>query len=535
MATSIPGITPAVEGKTPIVIIGPNGVGKTHLGVAISNENQGERVAALRNVEIPEIPMQTFAQASVQVQSALQEVLNQHWRQSFELQHLMAEILAEDRESAVAYRTQRESDPETHVEEALTNTRLIRIVRIWNRHFPGRKIKVDYQPMVERTRPDATVATYSISRMSEGERTAFYLIARVVSCTKTTLVVDEPETFFHPLLARRLWDDLESEAPNIRFIYITHDIAFALSRKSARFAIARSESTAELLPPTSSIPPDVISEVLGAASFSISASRLIFCEGQAHSLDLPILSAWHNCLKTAIVPVGSCNSVRECVSVFRADQITSGLQAFGYIDRDNWPDQYLASEPYVKAHAVSEIEGFFCIENVFLALAKFNGFDETAAKQQFGLFMAEAKTNFSGAALNKEILNRAKQRVEIEQKALLNPIKPNIDIEVVRAGFSGAAPQGGWATYLNGVFAEEEARIQGSLGGASPEFLKLLPAKSYYSIAAKYLKLVPEKMVETFCNALKLEGVQAEKEESLRELRDALIPELSPFLWPRVA
>ena len=334
MATSIPGIVVPVDGSSPIVIIGPNGVGKTHLGVAISNANDGERISALRNVEIPDIPMQTFQQASQQVKNALQEVLSQHWRQSFELQHLMAEILAEDRERAVLYRTQRESDPATMVDGSLTNTRLIRIARILNRHFPGRTIKVDYQPMIERVKPDGTVATYSISRMSEGERTAFYLAARVVSCNKQTLVVDEPETFFHPLLARRLWDDLESETPNVRFVYITHDLAFALSRKSARFAIARSESSADLLPPTSSIPADVVSEVLGAASFSISASRLIFCEGRTQSLDLPILSAWHNCPKTAVVPVGSCDAVRECVSVFRADQITSGLEAFGVVSHD---------------------------------------------------------------------------------------------------------------------------------------------------------------------------------------------------------
>src|SRR5690349_4034526 len=138
MATTIPGIAVPVEGSSPIVVIGPNGVGKTQLGVAISNANKGERVAALRNVEIPDIPMQTFQQASQQVKSALAEVLNQHWRQSYELQHLMAEILAEDRERAVLYRFERESNPAAKVDESLTNTRLTRIVKIWNRHFPGR-------------------------------------------------------------------------------------------------------------------------------------------------------------------------------------------------------------------------------------------------------------------------------------------------------------------------------------------------------------------------------------------------------------
>lgn len=231
---TIPGVANPIAGIDPIVIIGPNGVGKTRLGVLITRTNSGERVAALRNVEIPEIPMQRFDQASREVKNALQQVLNAHWRQSFELSFLMAEILAEDRESAVTYREEREKNPEVRPHEKLTNTRLRKIIRIWNRHFPGRTIQMGYQPTVRRTMKDGTIAEYSIAQMSEGERTAFYLAARVFSCESSVMVVDEPETFFHPLLARNLWSDLEAECPQIRFVYITHDIPFALSRKGAR-------------------------------------------------------------------------------------------------------------------------------------------------------------------------------------------------------------------------------------------------------------------------------------------------------------
>jgi hypothetical protein len=339
--------------------------------------------------------------------------------------------------------------------------------------------------------------------------------------------------FFHPLLAKNLWDDLETEASQIRFVYITHDIPVALSRRNARFAIARSESAAELLPPTSSIPPDVISEVLGAASFSISASRLIFCEGKPQSLDNPVLSAWHNCPKTAVVPVGSCVAVRECVSVFRAQNVTSGLEAFGYIDRDGWPDTYLTSERYVKAHPVSEIEGIFCLEAVFKALAKWNGFDDAAAQVAFMAFMGEARGMVKNAALNKEILDRAKKRVETEQKALLNPIKPDPGLEVVRAAFIGVAPAGGWPAYLTMVFAEEETQLKNSLAGAPTDFVRDFPAKTYLNAAARHLKLVEEKMVETFCSALRLADEEAKKDEKLKILRDAIVPAITPHLWPR--
>ena len=103
-----------------------------------------------------------------------------------------------------------------------------------------------------------------------------YLVARVVSCTKSIIIVDEPESYFHPLLARSLWDDLEEHAVDKRFVYITHDIPFALSRRHAQFAVARSELTADLLPQASSLPADLVAQIFGAASFSVAASPVIF-------------------------------------------------------------------------------------------------------------------------------------------------------------------------------------------------------------------------------------------------------------------
>lgn len=530
---SIPGIDEPISGTHPLVIIGPNGVGKTQLGVHLARTNNAQRVAALRNVEIGSVPMQTLQQASIEVRNALNELLNSHWRQSYELQNLLAEILAEDREHAVAYRDLDLKNPESVKDPSLTNTRLLRIVRIWNRHFPGRTINIDYAPTVVREVPGGAQVKYSISQMSEGERTALYLVARVVSCQSSILIVDEPESFFHPVLAKNLWDDLEREAPNVRFIYITHDIPFALSRHNARFAIARPGNRADLLPVTSAIPGEVISEVLGAASFSIAASRLIFCEGQPGSLDLPILRAWHNCSKTAIVPAGSCNAVRECVAVFVAGHVTGGVTAFGYIDRDAWPDAYLNSDQNITAHTFSEIEGIFCSEPVFLALAKYNHVEDPQAA--FRDFLTEAKGRFVGPTLNKEILQRAKLRVELEQQSLLNPIRTNPDLALVRSAFVNASPAGGWPAYLQSVFDEEEARLNASYNGPAEGFIRDFPAKSYYKAAAHHMGYLPEKMLETLVCALELTDAEAEHERSLSELRDALVAYLSPRLLPRTA
>jgi hypothetical protein len=180
-----------VSGTHPLVIIG----GKTRLGVNITNQNNGDRVAARRNVEISEIPLQRFAQASAQVKNALREVLTQHWRQSFELQNLLSEILAEDREKAVVYREQSVKNPGALLDNDLIDTRLRKIVDVWNRHFPNRTIKIDYEPMVERV-VNGTPIAYPIAQMSEGERTALYLAARVVRCRSNVMVGRRTRIFF---------------------------------------------------------------------------------------------------------------------------------------------------------------------------------------------------------------------------------------------------------------------------------------------------------------------------------------------------
>jgi hypothetical protein len=311
------------------------------------------------------------------------------------------------------------------------------------------------------------------------------------------------------LLAHSLWNSLEESAPDIRFVYITHDIPFALSRSDAQFAIARSESTAELLPSTSNIPSDLVAQVLGAASFSISASRLIFCEGQSNSYDNFILTAWHDCLKTAVVPVGGCDAVRECVSVFRAGKVTTGVTACGYVDRDGWPDDHLSSDPDIKAHPVSEIEGYLCLEPVFKALGIYSGLSESEIAQRYSTFLSRAKSQFKEVVLNKEILNRAKKRVEKEQKALLNPIKPDADKGKLRATFESAAPIVGWNNYFATVFAEEEKRLAASHNGKPEDFIKDFPAKAYYSEAATQLDYQPDALVRVIRLALKLSDDKA--------------------------
>jgi hypothetical protein len=314
---------------------------------------------------------------------------------------------------------------------------------------------------------------------------------------------------------------------------LTWTAAAPVTVRRAQFAIARSEATADLLPAASTLPADLVAQVFGAASFSVTASRLVFCEGKPNSYDVEILSAWHNCARTAVVAAGGCSAVRECVSVFRSGVVTGGLKAVGYVDRDGLPDSTLEGDADIKAHPVYEIEGFICMEPVFKAIAQYSGIESSDADARYQSFVATAKAAFKDVTLNREILNRAKKRAEITLIALMNPIKPDPDLSKVKATFEGATPAGGWQSALQQMFGEEEVRLKNSLAGPPQDFIRDFPAKSYFSLAAGKLDMGAEAVVRVMCQALKTSDDEAAENKKLADLRDALVSAIEPFMWPR--
>lgn len=55
----------------------------------------------------------------------------------------------------------------------------------------------------------------------------------LISPENTVIVIDEPEIHLHKSIMYKLWDKIEEFCPTKTFIYITHDLDFAASRKEA--------------------------------------------------------------------------------------------------------------------------------------------------------------------------------------------------------------------------------------------------------------------------------------------------------------
>ncbi len=266
-------------------------------------------------------------------------------------------------------------------------------------------------------------------------------------------------------------------------------------------------------------------KILGAASFSVTATRIVFCEGDE---DEALYSAWFNDPATAVFPVGGSQQVQKCVEVFNSSETIKGVRAIGIIDRDYWPDEYLNSVVEgIHVLDVHELESLFCLRAVFTAVAKHQKIPPENVQQRYETFLAKAHKYFKGIPLNKQILERAKSRVEWNLKGFLNRVSPDLDLDKMKTDFEAAFDQKVWAFDPVKIFTEERETVMSAINGDHHEFLKYLPGKSYYSHAASELGLQKDAFVDLITASL------LESKDDLSVLTQDLISALENYLPER--
>ncbi|MBW3630092.1 MAG: ATP-binding protein [Gemmatimonadetes bacterium] len=440
----------------------------------------------------------------------------------------MTKFKAEDAQSAVEYRDRSYKEPGGPP----PSTKLTVLTDFWGEHFPGRSIDFSsYRPTAVSKLADGGAAAYPVSRMSDGERVALYLAATILDAPAGLLIVDEPEVHLHPVLARRLWDAFEKMRPDVRFVYITHDIPFALSRKQPQFIIVKPGAAPEILGPRTALPDGILESILGAASFSVVAEKIVFCEGsRGGDRDEALYRAWFSDEATAVIPVGSSHRVRQCVDVFNSGDPVRGGLAIGIIDRDYWPDDYFGTLPaQVHVLNVHEVESLFCLPGVFSAVASYIHVDPNVISQKYGTALQKARNSFQGVVLNKQILERVKRRIEVHSLRLLNSVGPNPDRGAMRTSLEVALRPESWGLDPSAIFQEEERALEAALDGAAEDFLRYLPGKSYLGHVAGEIGVTPERYVSLIVAGLTEEGAEGTPQRRLySELEAALGPHLPP-------
>ena len=525
MKSSIPVVIPGhepIEGHHPIVVIGPNGSGKSRLGANLATSNDGARIGALRNIQIAnEIGRRALPKVSKELANNLKSSRSKWWQMSSELEILLSKILEEDSQSAVAYRDAKLREEMVEVEQ----TTRMKLEHLWADFFPGRSLALgDYMPKAK-ARHLGEETEYPAMQMSDGEKVTLYLAARVLDSKQTLIVVDEPEVHLHTRLAIRFWNALEEKRKDCRFIYLTHNLPFALSRRKAQFVVVQPQREMTILPPDGSLPEETVDALLSAASFSVYAKRIVFCEGtEKEHADHSFYSAWFNDDTTAVVPVGGCEEVIASVTAFRDSPLVTGLDCVGVIDRDYWPDEFFDKLPEgVHVLDLHEWENLLCLDAAFAFVASKVEISQEEALTKYAQAVSAAKRQFTGGLLCKQVSERFRKRCEVLILPKLNSLEmsDNLDeleskqVEAVKNAFAEIVP--------SQVFWEEKDRVVSSIQSSGQDYLRLLPGKGTLGEMAKSLEISKHRYIAIVVGALRCDS---DEQDSADSLVDALQPYL---------
>lgn len=371
------------EAGTATVIIGANGSGKTRFGVyvdrTVSSLNlEAHRIAAQRSIKLNPAVLPTsieVADANLRFGTNNTKIGKDYFRWDRnpetaslnDYDFLLAALYAEENDLSVKFRR----DVVSGLADASNapQTKLDILKSIWERVLPHRKLVILGGNIKTRSVGSDEIE-YSASEMSDGERVVFYLIGQsLMARPRTILVFDEPELHINRSILNKIWDEIEAIRSDCAIIYITHDVEFSSSRRSAKKYVCRAYQKLPveawdivLLPDESELPDDIVATISG------SRRPIVFVEGDGGGLDSSIYRRIYD--QFTVIPVGSCDQVIHTVTTFlnRADLHRVGCA--GIIDRDGRSDEEIASleRRGIFVLPVSEVENLLLLPGVFLSI-----------------------------------------------------------------------------------------------------------------------------------------------------------------------
>lgn len=365
-----------------IVAVGANGSGKTSLANDLKQHltQQGVVIGAQKILVMPTFSSISNAQTTFGKLNSIQ-AMDKTLRQTYstegggsiwnaihqtasEFQILLDNLLAN--RSAI-WNKYCEETRQKEVYSPVPETNLDKVIETWNYLLTHRTLACTDGINLTLT-PKNGGPKYPAHLMSDGEKVILYLVAQVLQAPRSGfIVVDEPEIYLHKTILSKLWDRLESERQDCIFIYLTHDLDFAVSRQKAKKVWIKSfnppnEWEIEDIP-ANEIPEQLLLELLG------SRRDILFCEGKKESLDTKVFEILFP--QFTICPVASCLDVINHTKAF--NRIPNTLtRALGIIDRDYHSEERLKAllSDGVYNYALAEIENLFLVDSFLELLAK---------------------------------------------------------------------------------------------------------------------------------------------------------------------
>jgi hypothetical protein len=478
-----------------LVAIGANGSGKSRFGAWLDMQNivLHHRVSAHRALTFPDRVQPTdLAEAERQLRNGNINDQNQaHHRQHSRWSNSPATALLNDFDALVrvlvsenfslsdAYRVAMQA---TSVYQPPPVTKLDQVKSIWESVLPARELVITGSRFETRNRQSAEI--YHAREMSDGERGVFYLIAEALSVPMNgVFIVDEPELHLHRAIQARLWDAIEASRPDCTFIYITHDLGFAASRKDATKVWLREFSGGtwdwEVVPDSAELPEALLLEVMG------SRRPILFVEGDKSSLDYFIYGRMFP--DFTVLPCGSCSDVIYSTKSFNEREALHHHTCRGIIDNDGRVQSDIDALEGKGIHTlpVALIENLFLVEPVLrVALAKLgHNVEEFVAKIKQRVFEALTRNR------ERVVSNLVRQQIETKLGVIGGSRDGARELEATyRAALYGIAPTAlyaEWDTLIGHVID-----IKDYEGALRYYKVKGLPAEAGAALGTKYADLV---------------------------------------------
>ncbi len=381
-----------------LVVIGANGSGKTRFGAWLDSQNitLHHRVSAHRSLVFPErVQPMDLQEAELRLFTGHTDKNEQsHYRQHTRWQNQPATALLNDFEPLVTlmvsesftksdeYRVTMKGETKYVVPP---QTRLDLVKQIWEAVLPARELIITGNRIETRNRQDKKA--YHAKEMSDGERGVFHLIGEALSVPKGgVFIVDEPELHLHRAIQARLWDAVESARPDCAFVYITHDLGFAASRKDATKVWLREYTDDkwdwEEVPESDAFPESMLLEVMG------SRRPILFVEGDRSSVDYFIYGKAFP--EHTVVPCGSCGLVVHSACSFTQMPSLHHNKCGGLVDNDgrSEADIKMLNGLGIAVLPVALVENLFLLESILVIAAEKLGHNpaETVAKVKERVF-----------------------------------------------------------------------------------------------------------------------------------------------------
>lgn len=363
-----------IEIEQSIVIIGANGSGKTRFSAQIESGfiSEVHRITALKNLEFPAVIKRESVVSAEHLfrwgvhsgafgKDAYPQHKVEHRYQNDSITKPLNDFPTL---LSLLFAYHQEKQKGSNVDSSKLET----VLNIWESIVTQKKLEIDgfSIKVISRHNQDQF---FNAKDMSDGERAIFYLIGSILCAHSNALiVVDEPEINLHKSIIIPLWNKLEHVRSDCKFIYLTHDFEFALSRNRSKKIwiknyIKNNLFDYEILIDNKKLPSGLYLKVLG------SAKTVVFIEGDFNSIDYKLYSSLFP--NIALQPCGNCAHVIANTKVFQKEFDFHHIYSYGIIDRDRRNEQHIDSlKEKVFVLKVAESENILLTEIVLELILK---------------------------------------------------------------------------------------------------------------------------------------------------------------------